>query len=86
MLNFYFVLCDLDDGDSCHIKANTPIDNGLPGICINFNKCPKIKQLWKDKAIARDQLTICNRARKIICCPVQERISQKSKKILIMSA
>ncbi|CAG9797989.1 unnamed protein product [Chironomus riparius] len=46
-------------------------------MCMHFNECQKIKQLWKDKAITRDQLTICSRAKKIICCPTEEKISQK---------
>ncbi|XP_070509415.1 venom protease-like [Chironomus tepperi] len=78
LLNFYFVYCVLDEGDTCSHVANSPIDNGLPGICMKYQECTKVKELWEKKLLRKNQVTRCNIAKRIICCPrEEERISEK---------
>ena len=65
-----FASSDLPNGALCYLK------NGTSGTCVEISGCPTIKNLLITRAINRNQITICNKPKRFLCCPLLPAIEE----------
>ncbi|KAL7042198.1 hypothetical protein ACKWTF_001059 [Chironomus riparius] len=65
-----FASSDLPNGALCHLK------NGTSGTCIEISGCPEIRNLLVTRAINRNQVTICNKLKRFLCCPLPPDVEE----------
>lgn len=63
-INYNLVNSDQPNGTLCILK------NGEPGVCSDLSNCHELKELLIQRKLSRNQITICNRTLRYICCPL----------------
>lgn len=59
-----FANSNLPNGSPCYLK------NGTSGICVEISGCPSIRNLLSKGVISRIHVTVCNKSKRFLCCPL----------------
>jgi len=63
-ISFDLVSSNQAYGTLCILK------NGSSGICADISNCREIKKLLTERKISRQDITICNKVLRYLCCPL----------------